>query len=341
MTTPLVSVVLPVYNGAKDVKQSIDSMLAQTFTDFEIIVINDGSKDETAQVLNRISEPRIRILHQDNLGLANTLNRGISLSRGRYIARQDQDDLSSPTRLEKQLAFMEANPECALLGTRAEIWSGNTPSGRYHDHPTDDPSIRFELLFNNPFVHSSVILRKDAVLSAGGYTTDKTRQPPEDYELWSRLSRRHMVANLPERLHIYREVYGSMSRTGPNPFLEKLVLICSENIANTIGAREISPEIVDIAALTHSAFQFLSPSPDLMKMLQILLDAGQCIAKASTNSDVLKRLEERINVLHHQYSGHINNLADRSDKKRIHPFRQFLKKIKRVVWRYPDSEIGR
>jgi len=333
MTTPLLSVVLPVYNGAKDVRQAIDSLLAQTFTDFEILVINDGSKDETAQVLNRISEPRIRILHQDNMGLARTLNRGISLSRGRYIARQDQDDLSRPTRFEKQLAFMEANQECALLGTWAEIWRDNAPSGRYHDHPTDDPSIRFELLFNNPFVHSSVVLRKDAVLSVGGYTTDKSRQPPEDYELWSRLSRRYMVANLPERLHIYREVHSSMSRTGPNPFLEKLVLVCSENIAHSIGSSEVSPEIVDIAALTHSAIQYISPHPDLMKMVQVLLDAGHRIAKASPNSDVLQRLEERINILHRQYFGHLNNLAGRSDKKRIHRFVQFLKNIERIVWR--------
>src|ERR1700719_3127 len=124
-TPPLVSVVLSVHNGAADLPKAVDTILAQTFSDFELIAINNGSTDGTAAVLDGLRDPRVRVIHQDNIGLAATLNRGIALACGRYIARQDHDDLAMPTRLEKQVAFMEANPDCALVGTRAEIWGGN------------------------------------------------------------------------------------------------------------------------------------------------------------------------------------------------------------------------
>ena len=119
MTSPPVSVILPVRDGAADLPTAVDTILKQTFADFELIAIDDGSSDGTAAVLDGLRDPRVRVIHQDNMGLAATLNRGIALACGRYIARQDHDDLAMPTRLEKQVAFMEANPDCALVGTRA------------------------------------------------------------------------------------------------------------------------------------------------------------------------------------------------------------------------------
>ncbi|MEM5427376.1 glycosyltransferase family A protein [Cupriavidus oxalaticus] len=301
MTTPLISVVLPVYNGAGDVEKAVESILTQTFTDYELIIINDGSKDDSASVLESLRDPRIRLFHQDNLGLAGTLNRGIELARGRYIARQDQDDLSHPERFARQVEFLENNPEHGLLGTAAQIWVGDTPTERAHDHPTEHGALSFELLFNNPFVHSSIMMRKATVEAVGGYTTDAARQPPEDYELWSRMARRGRVANLAERLLIYREVPASMSRTGPNPFMERLVLICAENIAAVLGQREPSQDVFDVAALTHSALHRLSQRPDIERMCQVVRDAGERLAMQSPQSDVLQRTEARIQSLHHQY----------------------------------------
>lgn len=111
MTLPSISVILPVYNGAGDVARSIQTVLTQTNSDFELIVIDDGSKDNSVEVLRNINDPRLRIYHQENIGLAATLNRGIELARGRSgTARQDQDDLSMPTRFAEQFEYMEANP---------------------------------------------------------------------------------------------------------------------------------------------------------------------------------------------------------------------------------------
>jgi glycosyltransferase involved in cell wall biosynthesis len=299
---PLVSVVLSVHNGGTDLPRAIETMMAQTFSDFELIAINNGSTDGSAAVLDGLSDPRVRVFHQENLGLAAALNRGLALSRGRYIARQDHDDWAAPTRLAKQVAVMEQNPDLALLGTRAEIYVGDEPSGRSHDHPVDDAALRFELLFDNPFVHSSVMIRKAVLEEVGGYCTDPARQPPEDYELWSRIARRHRLANLAERLMIYREVRRSMSRTGANPFGEHRLLISAENLAFATGQPRPGPEHFDTAALIQLRYDRLSQRPDIDGMCAVVQKAGTYIHAAAPESDVLARTAARIRRLRHEFT---------------------------------------
>ena len=301
MTAPLVSVILSVRNGADDLSGAIDSILTQTFANFEFIVLNNGSTDGTAAILDEVSDPRVRVIHQKNLGLGGSLNRGISIARGRYVARQDHDDWAAPTRLEKQVSFLEKNPDCALIGTRAEIWVGDKRTDRVHDHPTEDAALRFELLFDNPFVHSSVMLRKAALEEVGGYATDQTRTPPEDYELWSRIARKYRVANLPERLTIYREMEKSMSRDGFNPFLARIVLISSENLAAAVGAQAPGDCHRDIAALTHGAYGSISATPEIETMCALIQKAGQAIHSTAPHSDVPDRVEFRIRNLRYCY----------------------------------------
>ena len=113
--------------------------------------------------MRRFTDPRIRFLTQTNRGLAATLNRGIQHAQARYIARQDQDDVSWPKRIGKQVAFLDAHPDCALVGTWAQIWKGRTPTERIHAHPSENAQLKFELLLNNPFVHSSAMIRKEAL----------------------------------------------------------------------------------------------------------------------------------------------------------------------------------
>jgi glycosyltransferase involved in cell wall biosynthesis len=277
-SAPTASVVLSVRNGGSDLPKAIDTILNQTFSDIELIAINNGSVDGTREFLDQITDPRVRVYHQEDQGLAAALNRGISLARGRYIARQDHDDWALPTRIAQQVGFLDAHPGHALIGTCAEIWVGDQPTGRFHDHPTDDATLRFGLLFNNPFVHSSVMIRKAALDEVGCYTTDRTRQPPEDYELWSRIARRFSVANLPERLTIYREVPSSMSREGINPFMEKLVLISAENLAAaSIGEARPQDVHFDIACLVHGLPERLSKNSNIDAMCAVLAKAGDHI----------------------------------------------------------------
>ena len=299
MRDPVVSVVLPVYNCPKLVGQAIKSILDQTCADFELIVIDDGSTDATPDVLRRYTDSRLRLVTQSNRGLAGTLNRGIELARGRYIARQDQDDVSFSERLAKQVAYMEGHPACALLGTWAEIWRDDIKTNRVHRHPSDNATLQFELLLDNPFVHSSVMIRTTALECVGAYSTDPGRQPPEDYELWSRIARQFEIANLPEILHAYREIEGSMSRVGPSPFMDHLVTICAENIAWAADFEPTDPQVINIAALVHGADHRVQGRPDFVEMRQILVRAASRVAPGESQR-FAPEARQRIDSLRYQ-----------------------------------------
>jgi hypothetical protein len=168
------------------------------------------------------------------------------------------------------------------------------------------------------------MLRKSALDDVGNYTTNPSRQPPEDYELWSRIARKYDIANLPERLTIYREVEASMSRvTVANPFLDKLVLISSENIAYELGT-EISADIVDLTALMHSADNYLSRHPNIRNICQIVKELGRKMSNRSS-TDVIKRSEARIELLKYKYAlSHIEGDPHRT-------FIRILKAIKKRI----------
>lgn len=306
MNAPTVSVVMSVYNGAELAPAAIRCILDQSFTDFELIAIDNGSfRDDTRAVLNRIAketgERRLRVVELDqNIGLAGALNHGIGLARGRYIARQDHDDLSAPTRLEQQVRFLDQHPRCGLLGTRAEIWVGDEATGRFHDHPIDTGALLIDLLVNNPFVHSSVMMRREALDEVGVYTTDPSRQPPEDFELWSRIARAYDVANLPERLVFYREMPASMSRDGANPFLNKLLLLCAENIGwwNKLAAPD--RHCHDAAALLHAAYDRLSATADIEAVCARIAGACETIARRAPSEESERHRDGMLaNARHH------------------------------------------
>ena len=293
---PIVSVLLPAYNCPNYIREAVESILAQTFADFELIVLDDGSTDETPDIVRQYTDPRIRLLSHANMGLAGTLNRGIGLARGDYIARQDQDDRSFPERLSKQVAFLDAHPACALIGTWAEIWRETNKTERTHAHPAGDAELKFLLLLNNPFVHSSVMIRKAALDRVGGYSPDRTRQPPEDYELWSRIAREYDVANLPEVLNVYREIEGSMSRHGPSPFADHLVTISAENVAWAAGVEPSDPQVMNLAALEHDAHHRIQGEPDFAAMRSTFRRAAARVT-GSDSQRFEREAERRVDVL--------------------------------------------
>jgi len=270
---PTVSVLLPVYNGAAYLRESLESVLQQTYTDFELIVIDDGSRDDSAGIIQSIHDSRIRFYRQENRGLAATLNRAIELASGEYLARQDQDDVSFPQRFEKQVSHLAAHPQCALVGTWAEIIVGTQKTARSHRHAADNHKLKFDLLFDNPFVHSSVMLRSSAVRAVGMYSTDAARQPPEDYELWSRLARTWEVGNIPEILHVYREIPTSMSRDGVSPFRDHVINISIENLQWLLGGPSGDTAIQDLSALNHGVYARVSPQARWRTLCGLMADA--------------------------------------------------------------------
>ena len=245
------TVILPVYNGYSYLQTAVDSILLQTFQDFELIIINDGSNDNSEKTIKNLDDSRIKYVKQENQGLAATLNNGIKLSQSEFIARLDQDDIMLQSRLAKQVEYLELHPDCAMVGTWSEIWVGKIQTDRGHKHPTLNETLRLELLFDNPFVHSSMMIRADVLRDIGGYSIDKSRQPPEDYELWSRIARKYRVANIPEVLTVYREVEGSMTRTENSPILPNVIQISAENLANILAPQFSLDECYSLALLYH------------------------------------------------------------------------------------------
>ena len=198
----LVSVIMPVYNGAMYLKEAIESILSQTYHNFEFIIINDGSTDDSEQIILSYDDSRINyIKNPANYTLINTLNIGFSLAKGKFIARMDQDDISHPERLEKQVNFFDSNPEYGLLGTGVNlIKNGGKEKLLYH---TDHTSLKFALAFYCPFIHPSVMLRT-TVFDSFIFFYDENYVHGEDYELWTRLAFKTKMANLPEYLLDYR-----------------------------------------------------------------------------------------------------------------------------------------
>lgn len=267
---PLVSVILPVYNGEKYLSEAIKSILAQSYKRFELIIIDDGSKDKSPAIIKRFKDSRIKVYTQTNQGLAKTLNRGIKLAKGTYLARQDQDDFSCFQRLEKQVNYLDINQKCGLVGTWVDIWEGdNKQTHRSLKHPPKNEPLQYFLLFDNPFVHSSVMIRKTALEEVGFYSTDKNLQPPEDYELWSRIAGKYDLANIPELLHAYREVPSSMSRSKLG-FKDKVVKISARNLSRALSKDFSSEDVFNLSALFHADFTAIKGKIRLLALFREL-----------------------------------------------------------------------
>ena len=201
MNQPQLTVLMPVYNGGPFLRLAIESILNQDFSDFDFLIIDDGSTDGSHEIAASYADPRIRLESNGrNLGLIATLNRGLDLAKGTYVARMDADDIAFPDRLSKQLAFMEAHPEIGLCGTWYEWESMGETS--IMKPPEDDASIRFFLIFDAVFPHSSIMFRRN-FLEENELRYDPEFRHAEDFELWTRCSRHMQLANLPEVLLRY------------------------------------------------------------------------------------------------------------------------------------------
>lgn len=200
MTRPTVSVVIPTYNSGPLVTEAVKSVLEQTHSPDEVIVIDDGSSDDTAEQMARF-DPPVRYVHQPNGGVAAARNRGIAEATGDLIAFLDADDVWHPRKLEFQIATLIAHPETALMGADLYVWPA--PSHPDYDHPPRHVVVSMnELLVRNHFAASTVIVRSEILRSVGGF--DLSHQGTEDYDMWLRIARYGIMANLPLPLAGYR-----------------------------------------------------------------------------------------------------------------------------------------
>jgi glycosyltransferase involved in cell wall biosynthesis len=185
---PRVSVIMPVYNTERYLKEAVDSILEQTFTDFELIAINDGSKDGCKEILDRYADfdARVKVVHQENQGLVATLNKGIEMAQADLIARMDADDVSFPRRFQQQIDVFDKHKDVVLVAGGFEIIDEEGEFLYREVVPANDRDIKRSMLLRNPIAHGSVMFRKEACIKVGMYSD--AFGPTEDFELWSRLS---------------------------------------------------------------------------------------------------------------------------------------------------------
>ncbi len=211
---PEISVLISVYNGDVFLRPALESILEQSFSDFECIVIDDASSDQTAKILAEYAskDVRIRIFkNEKNVGLTASLNRGLSHCEGRYVARMDADDIASKERFMTQYWFMEEHPDVAASGSCVAVIDESGKLLGEKNLALTYEEIKSKMLFNNQFIHSTLFFRTDILKSLGGY--DETFQKSQDYELMLRLCSRYPVVNLKEKLLQFRLHGDSLSWT--------------------------------------------------------------------------------------------------------------------------------
>jgi glycosyltransferase involved in cell wall biosynthesis len=210
--TPKISVIMPAYNAQKYIAEAIESILNQTFRDFEFIIIDDASTDKTWEIIQKYAQKdrrTIALKNAENLQNYKTRNNGIAIARGKYIATMDADDWSYPDRLQKQVEFMEKNPEVVLCGSFVEICDKNLDVLNKRNYPETDEKIRKKLFRYSPFCHPSTMWRTVTVKKVGGY--NDVYPIAQDYKMEFKVGRFGKFANLPEVLHKLRVHSGSLS----------------------------------------------------------------------------------------------------------------------------------
>jgi glycosyltransferase involved in cell wall biosynthesis len=242
---PVVSVVMPVYNGEKYLSQAIESILSQTFNDFEFIIIDDGSVDSSTSILSEYAnrDKRIRIHTQSqNRGLVSALNLGLELARGIFIARMDQDDISLPQRLDKQVLFLQSSPGIGLVGSQIRFLESNgNQIPAVTTYPLDDLSIRWALLFDTPFAHPATMYKR-VLIEEHNLRYSPEYEKVEDYYLWSEMLKYTKAANLEEVLLLYRIHPESISQTNREAQRNMAFRIAYHNLTENLPGLHITFE---------------------------------------------------------------------------------------------------
>jgi len=269
---PVVSVIMAVKDGEKYLRQAVDSIVQQTFHDFEFIIINDCSTDGSMKILNEYTDRRLRIYsNEENIGLTRSLNIALGYARCEYIARMDADDICLPDRFKMQVNFLNAHPDVSVVGTGfMMIEEDGTPIREGH-FPMDDDLIRWALCFYNPIVHPSVMMRLSTIKQVGGY--DPALAQSQDYDLWWRLSFISKLANLESIFVFLRQHPGQITSVHRNNQFERGTKIDQRHLSRVLG-KPISEDT--IRKLWFSEFGNLG---DALAACKLILDYSTNILK--------------------------------------------------------------
>lgn len=295
---PKVTVLMPVYNGEKYIREAIESILNQSFANFEFLIIDDGSTDNSVKIIETHKDSRIRLVRNpENLQLVATLNKGISLAKSEYIARMDCDDISLPERLAKQVVFLDDNPEVGVLGTGFETIGkeGNVISST--QLPAHHNILQWLMYFISPIAHPTVMMRKTIILNANSYTSEtirgRERFSGEDYDLWGRLRNVTKLSNMQNILLKLRKHEKNVTQTY---FSEHL--INSAKISRLIISEDLGEEIpIEISLLLMN--RDFKTTDDIIKINELIYKLYNNYVKAQSLSrderrfirkDVAKRL---------------------------------------------------
>ena len=264
MPAPCVSVLMTTYNGAAAIAASIDSILAQSFGDFELIVVDDGSTDETPALLARIGDSRLRVLRTDHTsGIVAARNHGVAAVRGRYIAPMDHDDLSDTERLACQVAFLDANPGVALIATEIRIDQNGRVSPPHHPTVGDALALRWLLLIDNPLTWSSVMFRTEAVQRLGSFLR-ADYELADDFDFYHRLLGIGDIARLDAVLTTYRYHAANASRARAEAMNANATRVLANAYAPLLGDGAAAAADLVIKHLSDR-----QPAPDATTLEQI------------------------------------------------------------------------
>lgn len=270
MRTPMISVLMPVYNAEKFLREAIDSILGQTYTDFELIIINDGSFDQSRNIIYSYNDKRIKIIENEkNSGLIFSLNRAIDNASGKYIARMDADDISMPDRFEKQITFLESHSDIALLGSSAIIIDESGKEKKVANVIEASHLIFTQLFFESPFFHPSVMGRTSVFRE---FRYNDNYYLAEDYYLWSQIAMKYKLSNLNEPLIKYRHHTESISRCKAQQQQDCVKKIYAFHLAN-LGVENITGEQLQCHynIMVHNPAYYSAPGAlDALKWLKYL-----------------------------------------------------------------------
>jgi len=273
---------MPVHNGARYVRQSIDSVLGQNFVDFEFIIIDDGSRDETWEIINSYNDPRIRSFRNyENVGLPRTLNRGLSLTRGVYTARMDSDDICLPNRLTEQTRFLDEHSEIGLVGSQAITIDKDGNFSGILRYPETDGYIRWSLCFLDPIIHPTVMMRSKLAIESGGYSVDSKA---DDYDLWCRMSDRTCLANLPNTLLLLRKHDANFTQVW-SADVDRDAIRVSQRVLGQILHGELTLE--NVSSLWHPQVASL---PNAMKAIDTVCQLHRTFSRDSRLTSTEQRL---------------------------------------------------